>query len=338
MKCLDLFSGIGGMTMLLDIDYVSLCEIDPHARAILQKRLPGIPLHDDVRTLDPSLLGPFDILTAGFPCQDISSCGLKKGFEGEKSSLYHQVVRIVKLSHPKYVYLENVANIIQMPSVMQTVVDTLVAEGYDLRWCVIKASHCGCPMTRKRWFCLAQKLRAPSALVHVGLPAKIPYSGAVVDGVFQPMVLPPMHMHRTPVTLVPIEGETGCKGNVVTKALHRTGWATPRCGMSSACLNLTRRSSSDLATQLRFEINTPADQRQHRHPSIEFVEWLQGFPIGYTDTSVEKPLPHNHWVKEPARRMAPGSKELRKRHWRLGNACVPAMSKRAFELLLPLYG
>ena len=46
MKCLDLFSGIGGMTMLLDVEYVSLCEIDPHARAILQKRLPGIPLHD----------------------------------------------------------------------------------------------------------------------------------------------------------------------------------------------------------------------------------------------------------------------------------------------------
>lgn len=337
MKCLDLFSGIGGMTMLLDVEYVSLCEIDPHARAILQKRLPGIPLHDDVHTLDPTLLGPFDIITAGFPCQDISSSGLRKGFEGEKSSLYHQVVRIIKLSHPKYVYLENVANIIQMPAVLQTVVDTLSTEGYDLRWCVIKASHCGCPMTRKRWFCLAKKVRPPADR-RCTLPFKLPYSGAVVDGVFQPMVLPPMKTHRTSITLVPLQGETGCKGNVVTKTLHRTVWATPRCMMSSACLNLTRRSSSDLPTQLRFEKNTPEDQRKYRHPSIEFVEWLQGFPIGYTDTSVEKPVPHNRWVKEPARRMAPGSRELRKRHWRLGNACVPAMSKRAFELLLPLYG
>jgi DNA (cytosine-5)-methyltransferase 1 len=332
MLCLDLFSGIGGMTMNLDVEYVSLCEIDPHARAILQKRLPGVPIHDDVRTLDPTLLEPFDIITAGFPCQDISSSGLRKGFEGEKSSLYHQVVRIVKLSHPKYVYLENVANIVQMPDVMQTVVDTLSSEGYDLRWCTIKASHCGCPMSRKRWFCLAQKVRAPCDSI-VQLPPKIPANGSVVAGQCQPATLPPMKIHGTAITLVPIQGETGCKGKVLKKTLHRSVWATPRCNISYACRNLTKRSSFDLATMLRFDVNTPDDQRHYKNPSIEFVEWLQGFPIGYTDIRVEKPVAHNHWTKEPARRMAAITKFVKARHWRLGNACVPAMSLRAFTIL-----
>ena len=127
MKCLDLFSGIGGMGRLLPFEPVMFCEWDEFPRSVLERRiksgdLPDVPIHEDVRTLDPP---DHDILIGGFPCQDISTLGLKKGLKGDKSSLYYQILRIVKIKHPKYVFLENVAHILQMPEVWQVVLTTL---------------------------------------------------------------------------------------------------------------------------------------------------------------------------------------------------------------------
>ena len=121
MRCLDLITGIGGMGRLLPFHPVMFCEIEPFPRSVLERRnksgdLPPVPIHDDVRTLQPP---DHDILIGGFPCQDISTLGLKKGLEGKKSSLYFQILRIIKLKHPKYVFLENVAHILQMPEAWQ---------------------------------------------------------------------------------------------------------------------------------------------------------------------------------------------------------------------------
>ena len=90
MRCLDLFSGIGGMGRLLPFEPVMFCERDPFPRSVLARRiksgdLPDVPIHEDVRTLNPP---DHDILIGGFPCQDISTLGLKKGLDGDKSSLY----------------------------------------------------------------------------------------------------------------------------------------------------------------------------------------------------------------------------------------------------------
>ena len=157
MKCLDLFSGIGGMGRLLPFEPVMFCEKDKFTRSVLERRiksgdLPDVPIHEDICTLKAP---DHDILIGGFPCQDISTLGLKKGLDGDKSSLYYQVLRIVREKHPKYVFLENVAHILVMPEVWQVVLRTLSQEGYDMKWCVFGANSCGAYHQRNRWFILA---------------------------------------------------------------------------------------------------------------------------------------------------------------------------------------
>jgi len=252
--------------------------------------------------------------------------------DGSKSSLYFEVLRLVRQSRPKWVYLENVANIISMPEVIQVVVDTLTSEGYDLTWCVVKASQCGSPMIRKRWFCLCRRAR-PAGKMEVVLPPKVPQNGIVLAGVFTESSLPPLSVTKIRIELVPLAHETGCKGKVATGSIIKSAWATPRTRMSHACRNLTRRGAQDLGSQLRFAKSTPENQRHLMVPNIEWVEWLMGLPIGWTDLSKELPLAHNNWTQEPAQRLGVRTKVAVQRHWRLGNMCVPQCSKLAYNIL-----
>lgn len=333
MKCLDCFSGIGGLTQLLDVEYVSMVEIDPHARAILKKRFPGVPIHDDIRTLEPP---PHDILTGGFPCQDISSAGYRRGLGGDKSVLFFEMVRIIKRVHPRLVFLENVSNITSMNDVMQPIVDSLTSEGYDMTWICLKACNVGAPMCRRRWFCLCRRVRAPSPM-SVVLPDKISRSGCVLNGVYTDVSLPPLTEASISLVLERLPGDQKCRGNVVTKPVRRKRWATPRTRISYACRNLTKRGSNDLASQLRFASCTPPNHKHLKTPCIEWVEWLMGLPIGYTDLLCEHPMEHNGWVGEPVNRLGYRSKDAIRRHFRLGNMCVPQMSRKAFEILTSRY-
>ena len=83
---IDLFAGIGGIELGLERaghETELLCEIDPYAREVLRTQFPGRKVHDDVRTLDT--LPDVDLLSAGFPCQDLSLAGTQRGLEGELS-------------------------------------------------------------------------------------------------------------------------------------------------------------------------------------------------------------------------------------------------------------
>jgi len=317
------------MTKLLDVEYVSMVEIDPHARAILKKRFPGVPIHEDIRTIDPP---PHDILTGGFPCQDISSAGYRKGLDGEKSVLFFEMIRIIKQVHPRLVFLENVSNITSMKNVMQPIVDSLCSEGYDMTWMCLKACNVGAPMCRRRWFCLCRRVREPGPWT-VDLPDRLSRSASVTNGVYSVVRPPKLEEARISIVLEKLKGDQKCSGNVVTKPIRRKRWATPRTRISYACRNLTYRGSNDLASQLRFATCTPADQQHLKTPHIEWVEWLMGLPIGYTDLNCETPMEHNGWACEPVRRMGHRSKDIIRRHFRLGNMCVPQMAKKAFELL-----
>jgi DNA (cytosine-5)-methyltransferase 1 len=329
MKCLDTFSGIGGMTRLLNVEYVTMVEIDPHAREILKKRYPGVPIHDDICTLDPP---PHDILTGGFPCQDISSAGKRKGLGGTKSVLFYEMLRIIKKVHPRLVFLENVQNITTMEGVMIPVVESLCSEGYDITWCCLKAANVGAPMCRRRWFCLGKKTREPSEM-KVDMPKKIDKSASVIDGIYTKIKMPILPVNAQKIKLEPLKGNHGCRGNVLTHSVTKKYWATPRTHLSHACRNLTKRGCGDLGSMLRFAVDTPEDQKHLKTPCIEWVEWLMGLPIGFTDLECETPTKHNGWVEEHPQRLGPRTKDAAKRHFRLGNMCVPQMAKKAFEIL-----
>lgn len=112
---LDLFSGIGGFSMGLEragMETVAFCEIDPFCRRVLAKHWPEVPCYDDVQTLTASRLvsdgvGRVDVITGGFPCQDISLAGRMRGIDGKKSSMWEELARLVEEARPKFVILEN---------------------------------------------------------------------------------------------------------------------------------------------------------------------------------------------------------------------------------------
>lgn len=160
---LDLFSGIGGITLALRdwVRPVAYCEVDPYVRGVLLSRmadghLPAAPVWDDVRTLGVRDLPlPVDIIYGGFPCQDISVAGLGRGLAGERSGLVFEVLRLVAECQPTFVFLENVPAIRTRGG--ERVVKELAALGYDCRWDVLSAYDVGAPHKRERWFLLAHK-------------------------------------------------------------------------------------------------------------------------------------------------------------------------------------
>ncbi len=91
-----LFAGIGGLELgfhRAGHETALLCEIDPHANAVLRGRFPGSDLHEDVRKL--KALPEIDLLAAGFPCQDLSQAGKTAGIKGKNSGLVGEVFRLL---------------------------------------------------------------------------------------------------------------------------------------------------------------------------------------------------------------------------------------------------
>jgi len=158
--CLDLFSGIGGISYALaDIVETALyCEIDPLCQRILEARmgegkLAKATIHGDIKTL--KIHGGVDMICGGFPCQDISKIGVMKGIEGgDRSGLFYEIMRLVdEVDSVKVLFLENVANIVQCG--LKTVIDELAVRGFEAYWLITSAGEIGAPHARKRWFCLA---------------------------------------------------------------------------------------------------------------------------------------------------------------------------------------
>lgn len=161
MNGLDLFSGIGGLSLALSpwVRPIVYCENDRYAQAVLLSRiadrsLPLAPIWDDVRTLGSDHMpGPVDIIYGGFPCQDISVAGRGKGLEGERSGLFLHVARLAEEVRPAFIFLENVPAI--RTRGLSVVCDELARLGFDIRWTTVSAAEVGAPHLRKRWFLLA---------------------------------------------------------------------------------------------------------------------------------------------------------------------------------------
>ena len=164
---LDLFSGIGGLTLALEpwVRPLAYCEKDKYCQSVLLSRqtsnqLPNAPIWDDILTLSGSQFegsGIVDIIYGGFPCQDISIAGNGEGLEGERSGLFFELYRLVKEISPSFVFLENVPAI--RTRGMEVVIKKLTDIGYDCRWTCVSAAEVGAKHIRKRWFLLAHSRR-----------------------------------------------------------------------------------------------------------------------------------------------------------------------------------
>jgi DNA (cytosine-5)-methyltransferase 1 len=152
----SLFAGIGGFDLGLERAGM-VCkwqvEIDPYARAVLDKHWPEVPKHDDVRTFPPQGEWGVDVICGGFPCQDISVAGKGAGLAGARSGLWYEYARIIGELRPSYVIVENVAALLARG--MGTVLGDLSSLGYDAEWHVIPASAVGAPHRRERAWIVA---------------------------------------------------------------------------------------------------------------------------------------------------------------------------------------
>lgn len=157
---LDLFSGIGGISLALSdwVATIAYCESDKYAQSVLLSRmetgdLRTAPIWDDVRSLSASFLPPIDIISGGFPCQDISVAGSGAGLEGERSGLYSHIRRLTSELLPRFVFLENV------PAITVRGMDRILMDftqmGYDTRWTIVSAAEVGACHRRDRWWLLA---------------------------------------------------------------------------------------------------------------------------------------------------------------------------------------
>jgi DNA (cytosine-5)-methyltransferase 1 len=159
---LDLFSGIGGMSIALQewVRPIASCEIDPYCQGVLLSRIASgklekAPIWDDIKTLDGSRFSGryVDIIFGGFPCQDISVAGRGKGLDGERSGLFFEIIRLAKEIKPSFIFLENVPAITSRGGLQ--VIREITECGYDCRWDIISAKSVGARHKRRRWFLLA---------------------------------------------------------------------------------------------------------------------------------------------------------------------------------------
>ena len=203
LKVLDLFSGIlvGGFSLGLErtggFETVAFCEIEPFPRKVLAKHWPEVPCYHDVTKLTGDILArdgiTVDVITGGFPCQDISCAGKQLGIDaGTRSGLYSEVIRLIGDLQPKFVILENVAALLSGPSDRPggwfgRLLGDLAQCGYDAEWQNIPASTLGAPHRRERvWIVAYPQCAGWKGLVtdngilsRAFTPFAIPFNGSI---------------------------------------------------------------------------------------------------------------------------------------------------------------
>jgi len=162
LRELSLFAGAGGGILgghLLGWRTVCAVELEPYAAGVLLQRqndgiLQPFPVWDDVCTFDGKpWRGIVDVISGGFPCQDISAAGKGAGITGERSGLWKEFARIICEVRPRFVFVENSPMLTSRG--LDTVLRDLAALGYDAEWGVLGAVDAGAPHVRERIWIVA---------------------------------------------------------------------------------------------------------------------------------------------------------------------------------------
>lgn len=259
-SCVALFAGIGGIETGLEssgFETKLVCEIDPAAQRVLRKRFPNAELVDDVQKIHE--LPDCDMLTAGFPCQDISQAGNKKGIQGARSGLVANVFRMIKDKspnrRPEWVLIENVSNIISLHGgeAMKYLTDSFEELGYSWAYRVVDARAFGVPQRRLRMIMVAS--------LH----------GDVSSLLFSQNI-------KTPLV-------NDSLGEVDEDAFYGFYWTEGRLGLGWA-----KNSVPTLKNGSTIGIPSPPAIWDPRHnffgtPDVRDAERMQGFPIDWTMVS-----------------------------------------------------
>lgn len=249
-----LFAGIGGIERGLSrvgFQTTLLCEIDPGAIAVLERRLLGVPIESDIRNLRS--LPKVDLVTAGFPCQDLSQAGRTVGINGLQSGLVDHALRLVRHRRggPGWLLLENVPFMLQLDRgrAMRHLTDALEEMGYTWAYRIVDARAFGLPQRRQRVLLLASRHLDPRGVLFAD--EAVPRA----DG----------------------DADRHACGFYWTEGIRGLGWAV------NAVPTLKGGSTLGIASPPAVRMAT---DRSLRTPGIEDAERLQGFPARWTEPSV----------------------------------------------------
>jgi DNA (cytosine-5)-methyltransferase 1 len=258
LRFVSLFSGVAGLDLGLSRaghEVVAMCENWEPARRVLSTRFPDVPLVGDIQGYTPE--DEYDLLTAGFPCVDLSHAGKQLGIFGPKSGLVEEVFRIVEQTEPAYVLLENVVNLLRLGrgAGIAHIVESFERLGYSWAYRVVDSRAAGVPQARRRVIVLASKAGAPeNALL-------------LEDSV--------------PDEFAPDEAVPGS-----TNLAHGFYWTEGRRGVGLVRDAIpTLKGGSTIGLPSAPAIWNPEAEvgRRISLPTIEDGEALQGFPRGWTE-------------------------------------------------------
>ncbi|MCP2337478.1 DNA (cytosine-5-)-methyltransferase [Actinomadura rupiterrae] len=338
----SLCTGYGGLDLAVHAvvagaELVWCADNDRHVGTLLATRWPDVPNLGDLIDVDWATVPSVDLVTAGFPCQDISFAGRGAGIRKDtRSGLWIIIADAVRLLRPRYVFLENVAALRSRG--LDTVLGDLAALGYDTAWMCLRASDVGAPHQRDRIFILAAHPDSPGPRTPEPGPAQGLRTAVPPGRRGQlPAVADPggvqRQRHRAPGILAGPRSQAAAEpGNA---AQHRRPVAADAQGGRRDALKpeqppLQRGLDAarggapdwcDYESAVRSWENLlgrpapcPTEPGRNGRPRLNarFVEWMMGLPDGHV---TDLPLPRGAQMRI------------------LGNGVVPQQAAAAFLLL-----
>lgn len=340
MKHLSLFAGLGATDLAAErcgFETWASSEVDPWLRDLMALRFPMAMHYGDIRDLH--LTGAIDLISGGFPCQDVSGIGQNAGITGKRTGLWDEFARLIEELRPRYVLAENVPAL--KVRGLHRVLNDLKWSGYTASWDTVPAASVGAPHLRDRLWITAVR----GSFVRPRQGKLLGVVGAPGGGVF---------LGSEPVTRFPRAG-----------SLDSMGWvreSVPAHPQKSCRHNVRYPTPRAAANEWRTTRNAPTHGKNHGKtfageindleraagrtpaPSSEsagninpvFVEWVMGLPLGWSDPELsnDELIPHGGWAHEPkVPRTLADVPHRRARLCALGNALVPQVAERRIRLL-----
>lgn len=356
---ISLFAGVGMTDIATEkfgFNTIATAEIDPWNRSVLQKRFPHARHFSDVRHVranNPHWPHTGDVVrpllvSGGFPCQDVSALGAGTGLNGSRSGLWSEFARVIREFEPEYVLIEN-SPVLRSRGLAAVLFD-LWSMGYDARWDCIPAAAVGAPHLRDRVFVVAWKhpeyddnLDAPSGrpfgmmtlrtgLIdrHANAITKLPRAGELFGGVTYA---------ATPQ--YPLKG-LRASAKFPTPRRAPNEWRTTRNAPTHGNGH-GKTLAGELNDLERAAGRVPAPSSESAgNVNPDWVEWLMGLPIGWTNPDLAFPFGPVDWAREPEPWLIPrtlaDAPHRRARLSALGNGLVWLCALRALEMIPDLKG
>ena len=270
LNVLDTFSGIGGFSLGLErtgrFKTVAFCEMDAYCQEVLKQHWEGIPIYDYIEDVTADRLvrdgiGGVDVITGGFPCQDVSTAGsmwfTPEGTNAPRSGLWAELARLIGEVRPRYAIMENVPNLLAGDDGrwFGRILGDLAKIGFDAEWHCIPASAFGAPHRRDRIWIIA-------------------YSTC-----FSKSRLPIRKKKRQPGP------RDDCKNASNSNCKRLQGHGEHR-EVSTICTQKAFNTSAGQSKANSWRKEPVARLANTKNNNIrinpDWVEWLMGYPLGWT--------------------------------------------------------